>query len=96
MIIGINKYDMDLEVNVCKAREKSAVRRNQAEITQVVLKTPIKLTLEFALVFLNKDEILEVTPNYLRLRKQYLTKNERIWSTRKNLNDFAKRQMGVA
>lgn len=96
MIIGINKYDQDLEVNVCKAREKSAVRRNQAEITQVALKTPIKLSLEYALVFLNKDEMLEVTPNFLRLRKQYLTRNERVWSTRKNLNDFAKQQMGVA
>jgi len=95
MIIGINKYDQDLEVNVCKAREKSAVRRNQAEITQVALKTPIKLSLEYALVFLNKDEMLEVTPNFLRLRKQYLTRNERVWSTRKNLNDFAKQQMGV-
>ncbi len=95
MIIGINKYDQDLEVNPCKEREKSGVRRNQAEITQVMLKTPIKLTLEFALVFLNKDEILEVTPNYLRLRKQYLTRTERDWSKRKNLTDYAKSQLGL-
>ncbi|MCA9378933.1 GTP-binding protein, partial [Candidatus Dojkabacteria bacterium] len=96
MIVGINKYDQDLEINVCKEREKSGVRRNQAEITQVALKTPHILTLEFALVFLAKDEILEVTPQNLRLRKQYLTKNERVWSTRKNLNNYAKQQMGLA
>lgn len=93
MIVGINKYDQDLEINVCRAREKSGVRRNQAEITQIALKTPHKLYLEFALVFLAKDEILEITPNHLRLRKQYLTKNERVWSKRDNLNDFAKKQM---
>lgn len=95
MIVGVNKYDQDMEVNVCKEREKSGVRRNQAEITQVALKTPLRLSLEFALVFLAKDEILEVTPNHLRLRKQYLTKNERSWATRDKLSEFAKQQMGV-
>ena len=62
MIIGINKYDQDMEVNPCKEREKSGVRRNQAEITQMALRSPVKLTLEFALVFLAKDEILEGDP----------------------------------
>ncbi|MBL8015355.1 MAG: translational GTPase TypA [Candidatus Doudnabacteria bacterium] len=95
MIVGVNKYDQDMEVNVCKEREKSGVRRNQAEITQVALKTPLRLSLEFALVFLAKDEILEVTPNHLRLRKQYLTKNERSWATRDKLSEFAKQKMGI-
>lgn len=95
MIVGINKYDQDLEVNVCKEREKSGVRRNQAEVTHVALKAPLKLTLEFALVFLAKDEILEVTPNHLRLRKQFLSKNERVWSQREKLSEFAKQQMGA-
>lgn len=95
MIVGVNKYDQDMEVNVAKEREKSGVRRNQAEITQVALRAPLKLTLEFALVFLAKDEILEVTPNHLRLRKQFLTKNERVWATRDKLSEFAKQQMGI-
>lgn len=95
MIVGVNKYDQDMEVNVCKEREKSGVRRNQAEITQVALKAPLRLSLEFALVFLAKDEILEVTPNHLRLRKQHLTKNERVWASREKLSEFAKQQMGV-
>jgi len=77
MIVGINKYDQDLVVNVTKERHKSAVRRNQAEITQTSLKPPIPLTIDYALVFLAKDELLEVTPNNLRLRKKLLTEGER-------------------
>ena len=96
MIVGVNKFEQDLEVNVAKEREKSGVRRNQAEITQIALKAPLKLTLEFALVFLNKDEILEITPQHLRLRKAFLTKTERDWSSRKNLSTFAQQQMGAA
>jgi len=95
MIIGINKYEEDLEVNPTKERAKSGVRRNQAEITQIQLKAPKQLTLEFALFFLAKDEILEVTPKNLRLRKQYLTKTERIWSKRKNLSEIAKQNLVV-
>jgi GTP-binding protein len=77
MIVGVNKYEDDLEVNVTKARHKSGVRVNQAQITHVSLKTPLALTLDFALVFLAKDEILEVTPKNLRLRKVYLKGHER-------------------
>lgn len=90
MIVGINKYEEDMEVNPTKERAKSGVRRNQAEITQIQLKSAKQLTLEFALFFLAKDEILEVTPKHLRLRKQYLTKTERIWSKRKKLPEIAK------
>lgn len=95
MIIGINKHDTDLEVNPTKERQKTGVRRNQAEITQIQLKATKQLTLEFALFFLAKDEILEITPKSLRLRKQFLTKNERVWSQRKNLTDYAKKHLGV-
>ncbi len=93
MVIGINKYEEDLEVNPTKERAKSGVRRNQAEITQIQLKAVKQLTLEFALFFLAKDEILEVTPKNLRLRKQYLTKTERIWSKRKKLSEVAKQSI---
>lgn len=93
MIIGINKYEEDLDVNPTKERAKSGVRRNQAEVTQVQLKAPKQLTLEFALFFLADDEILEVTPKNLRLRKKYLTKTERIWSKRKNPTEIAKQSL---
>lgn len=96
MIIGVNKYEQDLEVNPTKEREKSGVRRNQAEITQIQLKGIKELTLEFALLFLAKDEILEVTPQNLRLRKQFLKKHEREWAKRKNLTDYAKQQLGIS
>jgi GTP-binding protein len=93
MIIGINKYEEDMEVNPTKERAKSGVRRNQAEITQIQLKAPKQLTLEFALFFLAKDEILEVTPKSLRLRKVHLSKTERIRAKRKKLSEVAKQNL---
>ncbi|MBN1331912.1 GTP-binding protein [Candidatus Dojkabacteria bacterium] len=96
MIIGINKYENDMEVNPTKSRQKSAVRMKHDEITQTALKPIIPVTLDFALSFLGKDEILEVTPKNLRLRKQYLTSHERAWSKRKNLTEYAKKQMGMS
>ncbi len=96
MIIGMNKFDADLDVNPVKERQKSAVRMKHDEITQTTLKAIKPLTLEFALVFMRDDEILEVTPKSLRLRKAYLTKNERSWSKRDNLTDIAKQAMGKA
>jgi GTP-binding protein len=95
MIVGINKYEQDMDVNVCKGRAKSGVRLKQAEITITSLRPVVELTLEFALVFLAKDEILEITPKNLRLRKAFLTKNERVWSKRDSLTAFAKQQMGI-
>jgi GTP-binding protein len=95
MIIGINKYEQELEVNPTKERQKSGVRMKHDEITQTSLKPLVPLTLEFALGFLAEDELLEVTPNHLRLRKLYLTKTERDWSKRQNLTEFAKKQLGI-
>ncbi len=76
MIIGLNSREEDLEINVCKEKKLSNVRsrfNNEA----IQLSPPIILTLEQALDFLEDDELLEVTPIYLRLRKRYLTKIER-------------------
>lgn len=94
MIVGINKFDQDMEVNVCKEREKSGVRRSSAEITQVALKSIKDLTIEFALTFINDDEMIEVTPESIRLRKTYLKRHEREWAKRDNLTDYAKSQLG--
>jgi GTP-binding protein len=95
MIIGLNKYDQDMEVNPTTERKRSGVRIKHDEITQTVLKAITPVTLDFALLFLAKDEILEVTPKNLRLRKAYLTKTERDWSKRENLTDYAKQQLGL-
>lgn len=96
MIIGINKYEEDLEVNPTKERKKSGVRVSHAIITISNVRAPKILTLEFAVSFLAEDELLEVTPKSLRLRKQFLTQQERDWSKRKTLTEFAKKQMGIS
>jgi GTP-binding protein len=95
MILGINNHETDLEVNPCKARHKTNVRMSQAEVTDISLKATIPLTIEFALSFINDDELIEITPKNIRLRKKLLTATERTWATRKNLTAYAKTQMGV-
>jgi len=95
MIVGVNKYEEDIDINVCKARHQSAVRMKHDEITQTQLKPTIPLTLEYALVFINDDEMLEVTPKNLRLRKVLLNKVHRVWSKRKNLSPLAKMELGL-
>ena len=77
MVIGINKYEQEMIVNATKARHKSGVRVKHDEITQTALKPPIKVTLEYALVFIAKDEILEITPQNIRIRKEYLKLSDR-------------------
>jgi GTP-binding protein len=96
MIVGLNKYEGDMDVNPCKERHKTSVRMSHAEVTLTELKAVKQLTLEYALSFLAEDEVLEVTPLHLRLRKVFLSKTEREWSKRKNLSEFAKKQMGIA
>lgn len=95
MIIGSNKYENDMDVSTTKMRKKTQVRMNQSEVTITKLKQHKPVTLEFALSFLADDEMLEVTPQNLRLRKVYLTETERKWSKRKNLTEYAKEKMGV-
>jgi GTP-binding protein len=93
MIIGINNHEEDMEVNPCKGRKKTNVRMSHAEVTEVNLKSTIPLTIEFALSFINDDELIEVTPKSLRLRKKLLSQTERVWANRKNLTAYAKQQL---
>lgn len=93
MIIGINNHENDLDVNPCKERHKSNVRMSHAQVTEIALKSPIQLTIEYALSFINNEELIEVTPKNIRLRKKLLTETQRIWSKRKNLTEFAKSQL---
>ena len=95
MIIGINNHEQDLVVNPCKARHKTNVRVLRSELTMVNLKPTIPLTIEYALSFINDDELIEVTPKNIRLRKKLLTETERTWAKRKNLTAYAKKQMGI-
>jgi GTP-binding protein len=93
MILGINNHESDLEVNPCKERHKTNVRMSHAEVTEIILKTPMQLTIEDALSFINNDELIEVTPKNIRLRKKLLTETQRTWSKRKNLTAYAKEHL---
>ncbi len=75
MIIGINNRQEDIEINVTKTKKLTNVRSN-AEIA-TVLEPPLELSLEQCLDFIEDDELLEVTPNHLRLRKKLLKKVDR-------------------
>ncbi len=81
MIVGISKTYDDLEMNVCKAKKLTNFRSN-AEV-MVVLAPPKKMSLEQYLDFLEEDELLEVTPKSLRLRKRLLDKKSRIKALKK-------------
>lgn len=76
MIIGLNKRAEDMEINVCKGKKLTNVRSETADIA-VKLDPPVILSLEQSLDFIENDELLEVTPKSLRLRKKYLTRIER-------------------
>ncbi|MBN1490827.1 MAG: translational GTPase TypA [Phycisphaerae bacterium] len=75
-IIGEHCRDNDIVVNVCRGKKLTNMRAASADRT-VVLKTPRELTLEIALEYIEDDELVEVTPDALRLRKRYLDENDR-------------------
>jgi GTP-binding protein len=76
MIIGIHSRDNDLVVNPIKGKQLTNVRASGTD-EAVRLTTPIKLTLEGAVEFIDDDELVEITPLSIRVRKRYLTENER-------------------
>lgn len=76
MIIGEHTRGNDLELNVIKGKKLSNVRSKGAE-EAVVLTPPIKMSLEKALAYVGEDELVEITPKSIRLRKIHLDPNER-------------------
>ena len=76
MIVGECNKDMDLAVNVVKAKQQTNTRSSNKDMT-VVLKKPRVLTLEACLEFINEDELVEITPEHIRLRKKILDTFER-------------------
>ena len=76
MIIGIHSRDNDLEVNVLKGKKLTNIRAAGKD-EAVKLTTPIRMTLERALAWIQDDELVEVTPKTIRLRKLYLDPHER-------------------
>ncbi len=76
MVIGIHSRDNDLTVNPLKAKQLTNIRAAGSD-ENLILTPPIRNTLEQALEFIDDDELVEVTPKSIRIRKKHLTENER-------------------
>lgn len=76
MIVGINARGDDMVVNPTKAKQLTNIRASGSD-ENIILTPAIKFTLEQALEFIQDDELVEVTPKSIRIRKRYLTENER-------------------
>ena len=76
MIVGEHTRDNDLEVNVLKGKQLTNIRAAGKD-EAVRLTPPIRMTLEKALAYIEDDELVEVTPKSIRLRKTFLDPNDR-------------------
>ncbi len=76
MIVGENSRDNDLMVNVTKGKQLTNVRASGSD-ENIILIPPRKFTLEQAIDYVQDDELIEVTPNAIRMRKRFLSENER-------------------
>ena len=76
MIIGIHSRSNDLVVNPLKAKQLTNIRAAGSD-ENILLTPPIRMSLEQALEFIDEDELVEVTPNHIRLRKKLLAEHER-------------------
>ncbi|MDA0785922.1 MAG: translational GTPase TypA [Proteobacteria bacterium] len=76
MVIGIHARSNDLMVNPLKAKQLTNIRAAGTD-ENLILTTPIKVTLEYALEFIDDDELVEVTPVSIRIRKRFLKEHER-------------------
>lgn len=81
MIVGLNSRQEDIEINVCKEKHQSNVRSSTADMA-IILSPKMEMSLEQCLNFIGDDELLEVTPKSLRLRKRLLTKLDRMRALR--------------
>jgi len=84
MVVGEHNKENDLEINVLKGKQLTNIRASGSD-KAVTLVPPVKMTLEYMISFIRDDELLEVTPMNLRLRKKYLDSNER--KREKKLNE---------
>jgi GTP-binding protein len=88
MIVGFNPRVQDIPVNICKEKQKTNMRSSTKELV-MRLQVPLKLSLEQAIDFIEDDELVEITPENIRLRKKLLTYAQRlrdIASSRRNVD----------
>ena len=76
MVVGIHARDNDLVVNPLKAKQLTNIRAAGSD-ENIILTTPVPVTLEYALEFIDDDELVEVTPKSIRIRKKLLKEHER-------------------
>ena len=77
MVVGSNAKGVDLEVNICRKKQQSNVRSSGAD-DSLKLSPARNMSLEEALEFIDDDELVEITPDSIRLRKRFLNENERL------------------
>ena len=83
MVVGLHSRDNDLVVNVCKTKQLTNVRASGTD-DALILTPPLKYTLEQALGLITDDELVEITPKKIRLRKKFLKEHERKRASRGN------------
>jgi GTP-binding protein len=76
MVVGQNSRDEDLDVNICKAKQLSNMRASGSD-EALVLTPPRQITLEYALEYIGTDELVEITPSCIRIRKRLLNPEDR-------------------
>ncbi|WP_133139547.1 translational GTPase TypA [Legionella genomosp. 1] len=86
MVVGIHSRDNDLVVNVTKEKQLTNIRASGSD-ENILLTPPIKLSLEQALEFIDDDELVEVTPQTIRIRKKELKETDRKRSSRANVEE---------
>jgi GTP-binding protein len=84
MIIGIHSRENDLVVNPIKTKKLTNVRAAGKD-DAILLTPPIQMTIEYAVEFIADDELVEVTPQSIRIRKRFLKEHERRRSARQDL-----------
>ena len=82
MIVGIHSRDNDLVVNPLKAKQLTNIRAAGSD-ENILLTPPVRMSLEQALEFIDDDELVEVTPKSIRVRKKLLLENERKRASRR-------------
>ncbi len=82
MIVGLHTRSEDIEVNVTKEKKQTNMRASSSDVSLGALTPPVQMSLEQCLDFLEDDELLEVTPDNLRLRKRFLTRQDRVRQSR--------------
>jgi GTP-binding protein len=83
MIIGEHSRDADLDVNPLKSKQLTNIRTTSKD-EALILTPPMRMTLERAVAYVADDELVEVTPKSVRLRKRWLDPNERKRESRKS------------